>query len=200
MLVPDVDRALEALLRRTLPLADHEGDISFDTPTSTWSAQVNRLTVNLFLHQVARSPQPPRPAQQRPGPDGRLERRPPQPLVELSYLVSAWAGSVRDEHQLLGEALTRLLGSQALPAWAVPDTLTSSVQVAVRTDDAHRPRDLWGTLGSQVKASFGIVVTVVADVHDWELAPPQVTGVEAATSVLPRTGTAGAGGAGSSGR
>lgn len=195
MLVPAVDRALEQFLRRALPLADHEGDVSFDTPTSTWSAQVNRLTVNLFLHQVARSPQPPRPAQQRPGPDGRIERRPPQPLVELSYLVSAWAGSVRDEHQLLGEALTRLLGAQSLPSWAVPDTLGSSVQLVVRTDDAHRPRDLWGTLGSQVKASFGLVVTVTADVHDWELAPPQVTGVDAAASVLPRADGPGAGGA-----
>lgn len=186
MLVPAVDRALEQFLRRTLPLSDLEGDISFDTPTSAWSAQVNRLTVNLFLYQVARSPQPPRPAQQRPGPDGRLERRPPQPLVELCYLVSAWAGSVRDEHQLLGEALTRLLAVQALPTWAVADDLGSSVQVAVQQDDHNRPRELWGTLGGQVRASFGIVATVTADVHDWELAPPQVTGVDAAASVLPR--------------
>ena len=54
MLIPVVEDGLEHLLRATLPLSTEQGDISFDPPSSTWSAQVNRLTVNLFLYGVAR--------------------------------------------------------------------------------------------------------------------------------------------------
>lgn len=184
MLVPAVDAALESFLRATMPLPEHEGDVSFDAPTSTWAAQVNRITLNAYLYQVARSAQPPRAAATRPGDGGRMERRPALPLVELSYLVSAWAGSVRDEHALLGDALTRFLSGQVLPAWAVEHELESNIQVAVATDAVNRPRELWGALGAGLKASFTLVVTVAAPVHDWEVAPPQVTGVAASTQAV----------------
>ena len=105
MIIPTIDTGLEALLRSGLPLPETVGDISFESPSGTWSAQLNRITVNLFLFGVGRSTQPPRPAD-RPRPsNGRVQRRNPIPMLELHYLVSAWAGVVRDEHQLLGDAL-----------------------------------------------------------------------------------------------
>ena len=74
MLIPVVEDGLESLLRSTLPLTTEQGDISFDAPSSTWSAQVNRLTVNLFLYGVSRSSQPSRgPATRAVG--GSTERR-----------------------------------------------------------------------------------------------------------------------------
>lgn len=183
MLIPVIDDGLERLLRTSLPLPVDQGDVSFDPPSSTWSAQVNRLTVNLYLYNVSRSPQPPRPAAVRPGSRG-TERRFALPMVELSYLVSAWAGSPRDEHSLLGDVLTRLLAYQILPVEHLVRPPSSPVQIALAADDLNRPRELWSGLGGSLKASFTLVVTVAADAYDWELAPPQVTQVVPATSLL----------------
>ncbi len=183
MLIPTIDDGLERLLRAILPLPVEAGDISFDTPSGTWSAQVNRLTVNLFLYQVTKSGQPPRPSANRPGERG-TERRFPLPMVQLSYLVSAWAGSPRDEHSLLGDVLTRLLAHQVLPAEHLLRPPSSPVQLAVASDELNRPRELWSSLGGQIKASFTLTALVAADAYQWELAPPAVTSVEPVTTRL----------------
>ena len=185
MLIPVVEDGLERLLRSTLPLPTEQGDISFDPPSSTWSAQVNRLTVNLFLYGVTRSTQPSRGQSTRTGASGAVERRHALPMVQLSYLVSAWAGSARDEHLLLGDALTRLLAHQVLPEQYLPQPLESAVQLALANDELNRPRDVWNGLGGSLKASFTLLVTVAADAYDWEAAAPPVTSVSGTARPIP---------------
>ena len=177
MLIPVVEDGLERLLRATLPLPPEQGDISFDQPSAQWSAQVNRLTVNLFLYGVSRSSQASRTPMTRTTSEGVVERRFALPMVQLSYLVSAWAGSPRDEHELLGDVLTRLLAHQVVPPEHLPRPLSSGVQLALATDEITRPRDVWGGLGSNLKASFTLLVTVAADAYDWRTAPPEVAEV-----------------------
>lgn len=188
MLIPAVEDGITQLLRATLPLPTEQGDISFETPSSTWSAGVNRLTVNAFLFGVARSGQPPRVQPHRPGPDGRVERRFALPMIQLSYLVSAWAGSVRDEHALLGDVITRLLAHPAIPPEHLAAPLDSTVQLALAAEDTARPREVWGGINGQLKASFVLQVTVAADAYPWELAPTSIEGVETAMSQLPGNG------------
>lgn len=189
MLIPAVEDGIEKLLRTTLPLPTEQGDVSFEAPSSTWSASVNRLTVNLFLFGVSRSSQPPRVQERRQGPDGRTQRRFALPMVQLSYLVSAWAGSVRDEHALLGDVLTRLLAHPVVPSEHVAAPLDSSVQLALGGDDATRPREVWSGIGGHLKASFVLHATVAADAYPWQTAPTAVEGVEPALSRLPGNGS-----------
>lgn len=192
MLIPVVEASLEALLRHDLPLPAEQGDISFDAPSGTWTAQISRLTVNLFLYGLARSPQPPRSLAVQQDADGTARRRHPLPMVELRYLVSAWAGSVRDEHELLGDVLTRLLVHQVLPPVHVTQPLSSNIQLAVDNDPENRARELWSGLGTDLRASFTLTVTVAADAYDWELLEPP------AEQVVPQvermSGSGGAGG------
>ena len=94
MIVATIDSGLEAMIRADLPLPPELGDVSFDPPSGTWSAQLNRITVNLFLFGVGRSPQPPRPFVDRPGERGMVQRRPQLPMLQLNYLLTAWAGTV----------------------------------------------------------------------------------------------------------
>jgi hypothetical protein len=177
MIIPVIDAGLESMLRAELPLPATVGDVSFDPPSGTWSAQLSRITVNLFLFGVGRSPQPPRPAADRVV-DGVRQRRPQVPMIELHYLVSAWAGTVRDEHQLTGELLSRFIEHQVLPAEHVPNTLVSQIQLAIAPHDNNRAKDVWSTVGGTIKPSFELVVTTAIDALPYEDLPPAVERIE----------------------
>jgi hypothetical protein len=165
------------------------GDITFDSPSSTWSAQLSRITVNLFLYDVARSSHPSRAPVARVDANGRLERRLPQPMVQLCYLVSAWAGSARDEHQLLGDVFSRLAITQSIPDEFLSTDLSSSVHLFLDADGDNRLREIWGAVGGNLKASFTLQASVAADSFDWQSAPPLVERVSTLLAPIPKPTT-----------
>lgn len=185
MFIRAVDDSVERLIRAALPLPPEIGDVSFDVPSSTWSAQLSRLTVNLFLYDITRSGHPSRSQVARMDANGRLERRPPQPMMQLSYLVSAWAGSPRDEHQLLGDVISRLAVIQTVPEEFLASEISSSVQLFLDEDPSNRPREIWGAVGGSAKASFTLQATAATDSFDWQLAPPLVERVSALVAPTP---------------
>jgi hypothetical protein len=187
MIIPTIDTGLESLLRERLPLPATLGDISFESPSGTWSAQLSRITVNLFLFGVGRSTQQPRPATDRVV-DGRKQRRNPIPMLELHYLVSAWAGVVRDEHQLLGDALGCLIDSQVLPAEHLPMDMTAAVQLAIAPYDNTRAKDVWATVGGAIKPSFELIATTAGDALPFVELPPLVERVAAMVAPVARPG------------
>jgi hypothetical protein len=136
----------------------------------------------LFLYDLARSNHPARSATQRVDANGHAERRPPQPMIKLSYLVSAWAGNPRDEHQLLGEIVSRLAAINTVPTQHLPSDVSSTVHLSVGTDEQNRPREIWSGAGGQLKASFVLQATVAADTFGWQDQAPAVTRIEALTS------------------
>lgn len=188
MIIPTVDAGLEALLRQGLPLPEAVGDISFESPSGTWSAQLSRITVNLFLFGVGRSVQPPRPAVDR-AVDGRAQRRTPIPMLELHYLVSAWAGVVRDEHQLLGDALSCVMNNQVLPPELIDSDLNANIQLTIAAYDNTRAKDVWSTVGGAIKPSFELIVTTAGDASPFFDLPPSVERVAALLAPLPRPGS-----------
>lgn len=173
MIIPTIDSGLEALVRQALPLPQSIGDVSFDPPSGTWSAGLNRITVNLFLFGIGRSPQPPRPAVDR-SVDGRMQRRAPLPMLQLHYLVSAWAGSVRDEHQLIGDVLTVFMLNQVVPAKHLPADMAAAVQLAVAPHDNNRAKDVWSTVGGTIKPAFELIATTATDALPYVDLPPAV--------------------------
>lgn len=189
MFITRVDSSLERLLRARLPLPEEIGDISFDPPDATWSAGLSRITVNLFLYDVQRSAMPPRGAVQG-GPDRPGMRRRPQPSIQLGYLVSAWAGSARDEHQLLGDVVSILAGTAVLPEEFASPELASSVQLMLGEDPRNANRDIWSAAGGRLKASVVVQAIVSADTFDWEQEAPRVQRVEVLSR--PRPGLPGA--------
>lgn len=179
MFIRIVDDGLERLIRDRVPLPEDAGDISFDIPTPTWAAQLSRITVNLYLFDVTRSSHQGRAVTRRVDDNGVAQRRSPQPMVELDYLISAWAGGPRDEHQLLGEVISRLASLDTLPEEYLTTQLSSSIHVNLVEDDRHRARDIWAGAGGTLKASIALQVTVAADTFGWTLEPPKPTTVEA---------------------
>lgn len=186
MFIKDVDEALEALLRARLPLPREVGDVLFDAPTDTWAAQLSRLTVDLFLYGVERSTMPNRTQQARVEEGtGRAQRRAPQPMIELSYLVSAWAGSPADEHQLLSDVVSILAGTAVIPEEFLPERTSSSVTLSLGADATTRPRDVWQGLGGKLKACLLLRATVAADTFDWEDQAPAVERISVLSSPEP---------------
>lgn len=185
-MIGTVDAGLTALLRTALPLPEGVGDVSFDVPDREWAAKLSRVTVDLYLFDVARSPQPPRPAQERVGADGRRERTLPTPLVRLSYMVSAWAGTVPDEHQLLGEVLSVFVAHQTLPAEHLPEPVPGSVQLALAQREGRRPGDLWSGLDGRMKPVVELEVTVPVPTGDWSPLATSVDRIGALVAPVPR--------------
>ncbi|MDQ1713570.1 MAG: hypothetical protein QOE45_3020 [Frankiaceae bacterium] len=174
MVIAAVDHALESLLRAALPLPEEVGDVSFEVPDGTWGSQLSRITVNVYLFDVARSSQPPRPAERRVRDDGRVELRGQLPVVKLSYMVSAWAGNTGDEHQLLSEVLTALVTYQVVPEEHLPEPFAGAVHLALAQREGRRPGDLWGGLQGRMKPALELEVTVALSSQPWLLAPPSV--------------------------
>ena len=111
-----VDRSLEEFLRVRVPLDARAVDVSFQAPDKTWGASVSRPTVNVFLCDVSSHEGYLKTGiEQRVNPAGKVERRPTNPVVDLSYLVTAWATERRDEHELLGSVLECILAHRAIP-------------------------------------------------------------------------------------
>lgn len=185
MFIRGVDEGLEKMLRVSLPLPPEVGDITFDAPSNTWSAQLSRLTVNLFLYDVARSTHPSNAPLQRLDANGLRERRAPQPMIGLRYLVSAWAGSSRDEHQLLGDVVSMLAAVGAIPSEYASPSASSVVHLSVETDENNRLREIWGAIGGNLKASFTLLASVAADSFDWHTAAPRVETVTALLAPKP---------------
>lgn len=186
VVIPTVDAALENLLRTELPLPTALGDVSFDPPSGTWSAQLSRITVNLFLFGVGRSAQQPRPPAERTV-DGQRQRRPALPMIDLRYLVSAWTGSIRDEHQLLGDLFGVLLRTQVMPVEHLPVPPASSVQMSIPPADDGRISGVWSTIGATVKPSFELLITTAAQDLAFEGVATPVQRIEAMVAPKPRT-------------
>lgn len=195
MFISVLEDGLEKLIRRELSLSEEVGDVTFEAPTTNWSAQLSRVTVNLFLYDVSRSRQPPRSLMRREaGDDGRVQRRALQPMVRLSYLVSAWAGSIKDEHMLLGDLISRLIAADAVPADLLTQELSTSVNLSFGEDDLNKNREIWSGLGGNLKASFTLQADLGADTFDWIDAAPPVERIEALAAPVPWHGSAENGG------
>lgn len=178
MLLPALEQSLERWLRAELPLPAEAGDVSFETPNGTWGSAVSRPTVNLFLHEVQPGTRPHTRFAPSTDRDGVLVDTQPAPSVSFSYLVSAWAGGVRDEHLLLGDVLKVVLGATALPASVLAPGVTGPVEVLLGDGAVNRLKDVWGGIDGKLRASLVLIVTTPVPIGRPVPVAPEVTGVE----------------------
>lgn len=183
-----VDRAVEQFFRKAVPLPENSVDVSFDAPDKTWGASITRPTVNIFLWAVTRNPAFAQAGLiQRVGAEGRVERRPTSPVVDLHYLVTAWATEQRDEHQLLGSILTSVLGNSVLPVDSLPEQLagTSWITMSLSTREKGSPGEFWSALDGRLKPGLQLELSLPLDVFTWEQAGAPVESVVVAMEQMP---------------
>jgi hypothetical protein len=142
--ITEVDDALCQLFGRQMP----EGTVvRLDAPRPTWQSERASNTIDLFLfglHDDLRVPSP-----------REAVRR-----CELSYLVTARAEKVHEEHRLLDRALRTAMFAERVPAECLPGSLAESGQpVYLRIADTG-PGSLWTSLGMPARAAFVMTVSV----------------------------------------
>jgi hypothetical protein len=170
--ITDVDEALCVLLGRSLP----EGTmVRLDPPKPTWETERPSNAIDLFLFALRED----REGRETGFADERDERgavrsrRAPARRCALSYLVTARAQKVNEEHLLLGIALRTMLFTESLPADCMPSALAAvGVPVLIRISDAD-PGALWSNLGMPARAAFAITVSAPFQPEpDTDIAPP----------------------------
>jgi hypothetical protein len=175
-LIQFVDEAIERLLRREVPLPEGTVDVSFAAPDRTWGAGITRPTVNVFLWDIRRNSAFSSTGLAEMSADRRtVSRRPAAPVVDLRYLVTAWAAEHRDEHQLLGAVLRCVLATSVIPADLLPVQLSGSsyVNLSLASEDSRVPGDFWSALDGRLKPGLQLLLTLPLDLFAWtEAGPP----------------------------
>lgn len=170
--ITEVDEALCVLLGRSLP----EGTmVRLDPPKPTWETERPSKAIDLFLFGLRddRSGRESGWADERDDRGAVRARREPNRRCVLSYLVTARAEKVNEEHELLAAALRTMLFTDSLPEDCMPAALAAAgapVQLSISDTD---PGALWSNLGMPARASFAIAVSApFLPEADTDLAPP----------------------------
>jgi len=159
-----IDETLERFFRATVPLSAADVDVSFEAPDRTWSAKLNRPTVNMFLWDIKRSTDRARTGVQEYEQDGVRMRRLALPRVELRYLVSAWTSEHADERALVGALLQTVLGHSDVPAEFVSPALASLSPLSMTlTRSGDTSMDVFKTLEGQLKPALDMVIVTDVD-------------------------------------
>lgn len=170
--ITEVDEALCVLLGRSLP----EGTmVRLDPPKPTWETERPSNAIDLFLYGLHDDPN----GRESGWSDERDERgavrsrREPNRRCALSYLVTARAPKVNEEHQLLGVALRTMIFTETLPADCLPAALAETGAPVFVKVAATEPGALWSNLGMPARAAFAITVSApFLPEPDTEIAPP----------------------------
>lgn len=169
--ISEVDDALCVLIGRALP----EGAaVRLDPPKPTWQTERPSAAIDLFLFGLHNDPS----GRESGWDDIRDERgavrsrRAPSRRCVLSYLVTARAPKVGEEHTLLGLALRALLFADAIPRDCLHGELADGEPVALSVSTGG-PGDLWSSLGMPARAAFVLTASAAFTAEpDTEVAPP----------------------------
>jgi hypothetical protein len=186
-----VDQALEKFLRAAVPLPEAAIDVSFAAPDRTFGSGITRPSVNVYLWDIKRSAPRSQAGKIEMSEDGQVFRRPPFPVMHLTYFVTAWASELRDEHQLLGSVMRTVLGNAEIPAEHLPDSFDTlaPIMLEIATSADRKPGDFSSTLDGQLKPGLELRVAVEVDAFGWTEAGPPTSDVEFGMNRLPEQRT-----------
>ncbi len=174
-MIAEVDEALCRALARVLPKGTV---VRLDPPKPTWQTEKPSQAIDLFLFGLAGDPRGAASGwEEVRDPRGRVLSRQEAPRrYQLSYLVTARAPKINEEHELLDTALRALTDGEALPQSCLPDALVETGMPVLVELDPSGPGGLWTSLGMPARAAFVLSVSAPhRPTPDTELAPPADT-------------------------
>jgi len=176
--IHDLDETLANLLERELSYLNRD-NISFDTPDSDFEPP--SIAVNLFLYDVRENLEL-RSNEVRTlrGNGTAVQTRPPV-RVDCSYLITAWAGDIREEHRILGNVMRVLLRYPKLPeevlAGVLDDQELPLPTSVLQPGHLQSVGEFWQALDGKPKAALNYTVTIAVQPFG-EVAVPLVVEVK----------------------
>ncbi len=167
-MLSDFDKTLENLLFTEGNLNRGDIDIAFDPPTGEWSARLNKPTINCWCFDLRENLKL-RIPDRTVGRNGDVARISiPVRRVDVTYLVTAWARKIEDEHQLLWRGLGALKRFTALEPDQCEGALRyqeHSIPLTVADMSAIQTNlvDLWSVLENQMRLGFTVMATIDLD-------------------------------------
>ena len=149
-------------------------EIEFEQPTSEWASRLNSPTINMWCFDVRENVKL-RNMEMHVSDNGRsaMMRLPPL-RYDVTYLVTAWAREVEDEHQLLWRALGALAQVRSLMPESCEGSLKDQlyeipITVAQAAEASVNMTDLWSVLDNQMHLGFAVMATLAMDIeHGFE--------------------------------
>jgi hypothetical protein len=170
--IAEVDEALCRALARALPKGTV---VRLDPPKPTWQTEKPSQAVDLFLYGIAQDASRTEAGwdEERDARGVVISRTERPRRYLLTYLVTARAPKIAEEHELLDCALHALVDHEALPTACLPDTLAALEMPVLTKLDTAGPGELWTNLGMPARAAFVLIVSAPYRMQpDLEIGPP----------------------------
>ncbi|NWF69244.1 MAG: DUF4255 domain-containing protein [Chloroflexi bacterium] len=167
-MIHDLDKTLEKIILERGRLSKNEVDIAFDLPSSDWASRLSRPTINCWCYDLRENTK----LRNMEFNTIRGERSAQMRLAplrfSLTYLVTAWARKIEDEHQLLWRALSALVRSTVIESEMAQGALRDQpydipISVGQIGETTGNLTDLWSVLESEMRLGFTCVVTLALD-------------------------------------
>ncbi len=167
-MISDLDETLRKLLVLELPIKNGEVEINFEPPNRDWAAGRVKPTINLYLYQIAENIKLRRNDWVVEKTDDQATKHRPPKRINVTYMVTAWAGDVEDEHHLLWRVMAVFLKHSDLPEDILQGDLQDA-QVKIKAslppeDEILNPTDLWNVLSNDIRPAIHYRVVLPLDV------------------------------------
>ncbi len=167
-MLTDLNETLKQLLIEKGKLNKSEVEIAFDQPTSEWSSRLSKPTVNCWCFDLRENVKL-RNMDMNMARNGQIASLRLLPMrFDVTYLITAWATQVEDEHQLLWRALGALAQTPVIEPREGKGAVKEQpydiqIMVAQMNDLPGNVTDLWGVLDNQMRLGFTAKLTVALD-------------------------------------
>lgn len=171
-MIHDFDSTLKKLLLDQGKLTRSKIDISFEQPTGEWSSRLTAPTINLWCFAVHENVKLRNLDMQVSDNGRRAVLRLPPLRFDLTYLVTAWANEVEDEHQLIWRTLAVLARHKTIAPEICEGALRDQpyevpITMAQAGEAGANMSDIWSVLDNQMRLGFTLTATLALDIEQF---------------------------------
>ncbi|MCW5851049.1 MAG: DUF4255 domain-containing protein [Anaerolineae bacterium] len=181
-LINDLNQTLKELLTQATGLTTDDADITFEIPSKSqpWASDTGKSkpTINLYLYDLRENRElrevgwdweEERERNGRASGRVKYTRRPMR--INLSYMITCWAGDTETEHALLWMALETFSRHSPIPNEVLQgalDQLDRPIRTEVAQPDGvlKNVSDFWGALENNLRPSVNLTVTLDLDLGE----------------------------------
>jgi hypothetical protein len=174
-----LDETIRQMLIEGLPISNGEVEVAFELPEREWATGRVKPTINFYLYSLVENTELRRNDWTVERNGGRATKRRAPRRIDATYLVTAWAGAVEDEHRLLWRTLALLLRHPELPEETLQGVLMETEKPlpaqVLTPEEILNPSDLWTALDNELRPAIHYRVTLLLDVLEPFVGPLVLT-------------------------